>query len=160
MPAEQKSLFELNLKMVDTPAEDIIDEERIKLNSMSWQSLPRQTFSYNQNDNLIFDYVALSIRCERQFKKNGKTEYLLIRGFRYKSIDELFEQEIPFDKIKELESAFRVEKDSFEAERLLPKDVLFDGHRYCWKFEKHEDGTIEFTDKWFPMINGDDKNAI
>jgi hypothetical protein len=159
--AEQKSLFDLNLKMVDAPQnEQFVDDIRERLNKMEWLSLPRHTFSYDENDNLKFAYVSLSMKCDRRIKKNGKIEYLLLRNFYYDSIDDLLDDEITFNKIEELEQMFLNEKESFESERLLPKDVLFDGHRYCWRFEIHNDGTVEFVEKWVPEIKEDDENAV
>jgi hypothetical protein len=148
--AEQKSLFDLNLKMVDATAnEQFVDDVRAKLNKMVWQSLPRHTFFYDEDNNRKLEYTSITLRCDRRLKKNGKTEYLILRSHQYNSIDEIIEDEIVCSKIEELEQSFENEKDNFEAERLLPKDVLFDGQRYCWRFEKAEHGTIEFVEKWF-----------
>lgn len=149
--SEQKSLFDVGLNFKDNSNEErFVDEIRLRLDKLFWKSLPRHGFMYDENENLKFTNISLSLKCDRRLKKNGKIEYVLFRGFSYETIDDLFEDEIPFNKIEELEASFENEKESFDAERRLPQDVMFDGHRYCWRFSKNDDGTIEFIEKWVP----------
>jgi len=150
---EQKSLFDLGLQYRQAnSSEEFIDGEKKRLNELSWLSLPRQGFFYDENDKTRLALVTMELKCFRRIKKKGQKELVLSRGIKYDSIDEYFTDEIPCKTIDELENIFESEKHDFEIERLLPPDVLFDGRRYFLKFEKNDDGTIGFTEKWFPPI--------
>lgn len=137
---KQNSLFDIGLKFSHgRTTEDFTDELGKRLNELRWDSTPRHGFIYDEYGSRKLSDITISLKCSRRTKKNGKTELVLERGFTYSGIDDVFEDEIPCQKIEELESLFNGEKESFEAERALPKDVLFDGRRYCWKFTKNED---------------------
>jgi hypothetical protein len=122
---------------------------------MEWNSEPMQTFYYDDHGRMKLTTLALNLHPARRFDKKGKPIFFLERYWHYLGLEESIADEFPVYGINDLESCVNDEKYLFEQQRLLPADVLFDGHRYFWRFEKVEDGTIEFIEKWFAPVEGD-----
>jgi hypothetical protein len=151
MQSDQKSLFDIGLQYKDADHdEEFIDEEKKLLNAICWQSLPRQTFYYDNDNNMKLTTVSVNLCASRRVDIKGKVHYFLERNWKYSGLAELICDEIDVWGIKDLESCLEDEKWLFEKELNLPQDVLFDGHRYFRKFEKNPDGTIRFLEKWYP----------
>jgi len=81
--------------------------------------------------------------------------FVLLRSLKYESIDDCFDDEIPCKNVEELERMFESEKESFEWERSLPEDVLFDAEGIAGNSVKNDDDTIDFSEKWMPEIEED-----
>ena len=161
LTTDQKSLFDLNLKMVEpSSVSEFIDEVRQRLDKLVWYSEPRQTFYYDDNNRMKLTSLAFNLKGVRRVDKKGKSLFFLQRYWHYSGLEECIEDEIPVGSINDLESCFEDERWESDTCRNLPHDVLFDGHRYCWKFIKRENGTIIFTEKWCPEITESDENAI
>jgi hypothetical protein len=153
MADSQINLFDMGLKTAQkSEAEDFTDTAAETLKKLSWYSERMQTFYYDELENMKLTSVRLKLKGIRRLKKDGKFEFALERSWFYSGLEECIEDEIKFGKIEELEELFEDEKYSFEQLRKLPEDVLFDGRRYFWKFQKTQDGTIYFAEKWMPQI--------
>lgn len=147
----QISLFDSGLKFKEGKAlDEFKDETRERLDNLQWESPEKQTFAYNDDGDMFLTKMRLKLEGIRRLGKKGKFEFLLERHFRYSHLEEVIEDEIPCKRIQDLEACFQGEQILFESDLELPENVLFDGHRYCWRFRKNEDGTISFTEKVIP----------
>ena len=149
MKLTQLSLFDMNLKTTDkTGIESFKDETGKRLEKLQWVSEYRQDFMYNENDMRKLTQVKLYLKGIRRLNKKGKFNFFLERKWYHRDLNDVIADEIPCGKISDLEACFNDEKFLFEWHKDLPKDVLFDGRRYCWKFKQNPDGSIEFLEKW------------
>ena len=148
----QKSLFDMDLKTISTGTEEFKDSAGERLDKLNWKSELTKTFSYNENEDRIKIMIVTYLKGIRKINKKGKFEFYLLRDNFCATIDDLFADEIKCKDIKELEDFFEGEKQHAIWMSKLPDDVLFDNHRYCWKF-KEADGKVKFIEKWIGEIN-------
>lgn len=157
----QSNLFDLGLDMSGSKGnEDFTDSAGERLNQLKWFSEASKSLFTDENGDNRLAQVKLELSGIRRLKKSGKFEFVLLRKWNFAGLEECIEDEIPCTKIEDLENCFNDEMYMFEHLRNLPSDVIFDGRRYFWRFEKKEDGLIEFTEKWMPEIKEVDENAI
>jgi len=151
---QQVSLFDIDLKFKKgNSLEDFKDEAKDKLDKLEWHSPEKQTFFYSEPGNKKLSLLTLDLKGIRRINKKKKFEFVLLRHWHYSGLEECIDDEVKAKTIEDLEKCFENEISLFKSDLYLPEDVLFDGRRYCWKFEKREDGTIEFIEKWLPEVN-------
>lgn len=155
---QQVSLFDANLKFKEgNNLEEFKDETKKRLDKLEWHSPEKQTFFYDNEDNKKLTLLTVDLKGIRRLNKKGKFEFVLERYWHYADLEECIADEVKHKKIEDLESCFSDEIALFESDLRLPKDVLFDGRRYCWKFKEIEK-KVYFIEKWIPDIKEECEN--
>jgi hypothetical protein len=132
----------LNFERRDIPFED---ELATRLERLAWQSEPFNSFMYDEDDEPVLVKSTLHLRALRTFGKKGTPHLYLARQLRCSSIEEPIDDIIACKDISELEQIFETEKDQVEFG--IANKVMFDGHRYWWRW-KEEDGKVIFTERF------------
>lgn len=153
MTDTQIGLFDMGLEAsTKTGAENFIDSAGERLAKLEWHSESRKGLYYDELDYRKLCSLTVELKGIRKLDKKGKFKFYLERYWHYSELEEIIADEVSCKNIDELEKVFESEKDNFECLRSLPDDVLFDGRRYCWKFEVN-DGIIYFTEKWLSSLD-------
>jgi len=140
----QKNLFDLELKFAatDIPFED---ELSTRLQRLAWQSTPFDNWTYDDNDDAVLIKATLHLRAVRTFPKKGAPRLYLERWLQCSHLDEPLNDLIQAADTSELEQLFETEKDQVEFS--ITNQVMFDGHRYWWKW-REQDGKVIFTERF------------
>lgn len=146
----RSNLSTMNLKSSKKNIMDEFKDESLeRINKLVWNSPKKQTFCYDDNGDMKLTTLKLNLKGARRLNKKGKFDFVLEREWDYDGIEEKIIDDVLCHKLPDLESCFNDEIFMFESDLTLPKDVLFDGHRYCWKF-KEVKGKIRLLEKWLP----------
>jgi len=151
----QKNLFDMNLKFESRQGlMDFKDAARHILDRLTWVSPEAKDWTYDDEWNMKLCRKTLSLKGTRRLNKKIKFDFILLRYFRYSHLEEPIEDEIKCKSLDELVQLFENEKGTFMWLKGLPDDVLWDWHRYCWKFRVNNEGNIVFIEKWIGSEDG------
>lgn len=130
----------------------LLIQQAKRLAKLKWLSESRKDFYYGELDYRKLCSLTVEFKGIRtpDKKNKGKFKFYLERYWHYSNLEEIIADEVLCKDIDELEKVFETEKDNFECLKNLPDDVLFDGRRYCWKFEVRYD-KVCFVEKWLPQ---------
>lgn len=147
----QLNLFDMNIKSTKKGV-DFKDNTQEILDKMFWESPQWQTFYETEEGNKLTK-ASVILTCSRKFpkKKDQKMKFFVDRIFCFEGLEERIEDSVTCKDLKELEEYFESEKAAQLWQHRLPKDVIFDGSRYLWKFEVDENKIIHFKEKWIPQ---------
>lgn len=157
---ETKSLLDFT---ADEPGMNEIpfkDEARDRLDKIVFDSGYFVSWCYDEDEDMTLTKTRVIMRGERKDVgkgKNLKTKFYLAREFWLEKFNETLVDDICCKDLNELEEILETEKGNIAfAKRLFEKGIIFDGRRYCWKFEYNGKKLI-LTEKVMPELEGQDK---